>query len=146
MPKMKMRNIIYNQKLAALSSRLCRSICESRRGMARLSKLNAPSYGISLVSKKHWQAAYKNTSSTMTHKKSFAMLSSKTKSPSSITCYPHLIRNFAFITGPQKKAGLSHGVSMEKAIDFCFRTGGTAGSVVTTQIATVRFMSPRDIC
>ena len=28
------------------------------------------------------------------------------------------------------------GESMEKAIDFCFRTGGTAGSVVTTQIAT----------
>ena len=29
---------------------------------------------------------------------------------------------------------------MEKAIDFCFRTGGTAGSVVTTQIAIVRSM------
>ena len=35
---------------------------------------------------------------------------------------------------------------MEKAIDFCFRTGGTAGSVVTTQIATgVAFMAPSAI-
>ena len=38
------------------------------------------------------------------------------------------------------------GRSMEKAIDFCFRTGGTAGSVVTTQIATrVAFMPPSGI-
>ena len=29
---------------------------------------------------------------------------------------------------------------MEKAIDFCFRTGGIAGSVVTTQIATTSFL------
>ena len=35
------------------------------------------------------------------------------------------------------------GESMEKAIDFCFRTGGTAGSVVTTQIAAgVAFIAP----
>ena len=37
---------------------------------------------------------------------------------------------------------LIFGESMEKAIDFCFRTGGTAGSVVTTQIATARFIAP----
>ena len=37
------------------------------------------------------------------------------------------------------------GISMEKAIDFCFRTGGTAGSVVTTQIAIVRPMPPSGI-
>ena len=34
---------------------------------------------------------------------------------------------------------------MEKAIDFCFRTGGTAGSVVTTQIAIVRPIPPSGI-
>ena len=40
---------------------------------------------------------------------------------------------------------LIFGESMEKAIDFCFRTGGTAGSVVTTQIAIVRPMPPSGI-
>jgi len=31
---------------------------------------------------------------------------------------------------------------MEKAIDFCFRTEGAAGSVAPTQIAIARFMAP----
>ena len=51
--------IIYNQKRAALSHRLSRSPCESRRWMARLSKLNAPFPATSLVSSKDWPAAYK---------------------------------------------------------------------------------------
>ena len=33
--------------------------------------------------------------------------------------------------------------SMEKAIDFCFRTGGAAGSVAPTQTAGVALMSAR---
>ena len=49
--------------------------------------------------------------------------------------------------GPHRnQRSVSYGESMEKAIDFCFRTGGTAGSVVTTQIATgVAFMAPSAI-
>ena len=47
----------------------------------------------------------------------------------------------------ETSAAFRMGRSMEKAIDFCFRTGGTAGSVVTTQIATgVAFMTPGVIC
>ena len=49
--------------------------------------------------------------------------------------------------GPHRnQRSVSYGESMEKAIDFCFRTGGTAGSVVTTQIAIVRSMPPSGIC
>ena len=48
--------------------------------------------------------------------------------------------------GPHRnQRSVSYGESMEKAIDFCFRTGGTAGSVVTTQIAIVRPMPPSGI-
>ena len=51
--------IFYNQKRAALSPRLSRSPCESRRWMALLSKLNAPFPATSLVSPKDCPAAYK---------------------------------------------------------------------------------------
>ena len=78
--------------------------------MARLNQFNAPSYGASLVSKKLMGCLQKLDVCDISQK-TFAMLTSKTKSPSSTTCYLHLIRNYAFITGSPKKAGLSHGVS-----------------------------------
>ena len=53
-------------------------------------------------------------------------------------------RYSAALGAPDVTAGCG-GESMEKAIDFCFRTGGTAGSVVTTQIAIVRPMPPSGI-
>ena len=56
-----------------------------------------------------------------------------------------LFRRYSAALGvPDVTAGCG-GESMEKAIDFCFRTGGTAGSVVTTQIAIVRPMPPNGI-
>ena len=53
--------IFCNQKRAALSPRLSRPPCESRRRMARMSKLNAPFLATSLVSHKDCPAAYKKT-------------------------------------------------------------------------------------
>ena len=55
---------------------------------------------------------------------------------------PH--RSPAALGVPDVTAGCG-GESMEKATDFCFRTGWTAGSVVTTQIAIVRPMPPSGI-
>ena len=74
------------------------------------------------------------------HFRNFAYKRAATSRNVTALCYSLFEAAEKVLSGSPKI--LIFGESMEKAIDFCFRTGGTAGSVVTTQIAIVRPMTP----